>query len=138
LNISTDLNPHTHVYQIIRVRYVFLDNEIAQTLTIEEHEWVSIDCKLRPEIYDAGFKPLFNLCLNQEELHRLLKVPKKLQHALGFVKNKRDGTRCYISFIESKIKKQPNPPSVRYLVHTKREWTYIARKTNKVGATEFT
>jgi hypothetical protein len=77
---------------------LFLDNEIAQTVrrrelrerSKEEHEWVSIDCKLRPEIYDAGFKPLFNLCLNQDELHRLLKVPKKLQHALGFVKNNRE------------------------------------------------
>ena len=49
---------------------LFLDNEIAQTLTIlEEHEWMFIDCKLRPEIYDAGFKPLFNVCLNQNKLN---------------------------------------------------------------------
>ena len=113
---------------------LFLDNEIAQTLTIlEEHEWVSIDCKLRPEIYDAGFKPLFNLCLNQEEqLFLNTSIAKGSEETSTCTWFRQKQTRW-----NSLLHKPPTSPSVRYLVHTKREWTYVARKTNKAGATEF-
>ena len=78
----------------------FRDKKIAQDVrrkdrrerTREHLEWISIDCRLHPEIYEAGFKLLVDhdLQLNREDLYRLMKAPRILQHAFGFITNDRE------------------------------------------------
>ena len=60
--------------------------------TVEEHEWISLDCRLYPALYEAGFEPhpTHDLDMKQHEIHRLLKIPKKLQHAFGLIQNTRE------------------------------------------------
>lgn len=77
---------------------LFLDSDLSQEIrrkqlhkrSQSEHEWVSLDCILNPHIYGASFKPLFDLDLDENVLHRLLTLPKQLQHAFGFIQNDRE------------------------------------------------
>ena len=79
----------------------FRDKKIAQDVrrkdrrerTREHLEWISIDCRLHPDIYyEAGFEPLVDhdLQLNREDLYRLMKAPRILQRAFGFITNDRE------------------------------------------------
>lgn len=53
----------------------------------EEHQWVSLDFRLHPEIYSKGFKPFYDLGVMQSDVQRLWKLPKLLQMAFGFINN---------------------------------------------------
>ena len=73
----------------------FKDKDIAQHVRrkrscerlIEEHEWVSIDCKLNHFLYNRSFKPHseYDLRLDRNDILRLLSLPNKLQHAFGHI-----------------------------------------------------
>jgi len=97
----------------------FKDKDIAQHVRrkkscerlTEEHEWVSIDCKLNHFLYNRSFKPHseYDLRLGRNDIFRLLSLPNKLQRAFGHI-NTLQEFRAYLLLFKF------------YIVQNKHDW----------------
>ena len=79
----------------MKVHQITRNSQLAQSvrmkelkcLTQEEHQFLSIDCKLFPELYQPGFKPFprYDLKLTTQSIQSISQVSPSLQLAIGYL-----------------------------------------------------
>jgi hypothetical protein len=58
-------------------------------LSKEEHQFISIDCVIFPEVYHSGFKPFprygYDLKLTKDRITSIIEAPAQLEQAMGYL-----------------------------------------------------